>query len=380
MMQVIKFGSVLGNKILPEKIKEARVARGLSLAQLSKLVGVSSQAIDQYEKGVCTPSSAVMLKLVEALDFPVNFFSKTSRSKLKDELIYFRSNKNITMKLKESCKIRIKWIEDSYFMISDYINLPKVNIPNLGKIDIESIDLIDIEDIANKVRDYWNLGEYPISNLIDVLQQHGMVVTKLEIGSKKVDGFSIWKNEIPYIFVGSDKDSAVRLRFSIAHELGHLILHKDLTAEELESEKELIENQANMFAAAFLLPREEFNREMISSSIDSFILIKKKWKVSLSTMIKRAQDTGMLTENQIRYLNSQMIKYGYYRREPMDDEIVCEKPYLFKQAFEILVDNNIISKESLLETLGIKMEEAISLYSLRENFFEKPKDMLKLIK
>lgn len=380
MMQVIKFGSVLGNKILPEKIKEARVARGLSLAQLSKLVGVSSQAIDQYEKGGCTPSSAVMLKLVEALDFPVKFFSKTSRSELKDELIYFRSNKNITMKLKEACKIRIKWIEDSYFMISDYFNLPKVNIPNLGQIDIESIDLIDIEDIANKLRDYWNLGEHPISNLIDVLQQHGMVVTKLEIGSKKVDGFSIWRNEIPYIFVGSDKDSAVRLRFSIAHELGHLILHKDLTAEELESEKELIENQANMFAAAFLLPREEFNREMISSSIDSFILIKKKWKVSLSTMIKRAQDTGMLTENQIRYLNSQMIKYGYYRREPMDDEIVCEKPYLFKQAFEILVDNNIISKESLLETLGIKMEEAISLYSLRENFFEKPKDMLKLIK
>lgn len=314
-MKVIKFGSVAGNKILPEKIKEARVARGLSLAQLSELVGVSSQAISQYEKGDSTPNPSIVLKLVDVLDFPISFFSSNrGNNNIKDDVVYFRSNKNLTKKLQEACKIRIKWIDTTYSMLNDYFRLPKLNMPDFGEIDIESIRLIEIEEVANRLRDYWGLGERPIINLIDVLQENGIVITKLQIDNKKIDGFSTWRKGIPYIFIENDKGSAVRSRFNIAHELGHLILHKNLNSEELESNKNLIEDQAHQFAAAFLLPREAFNREIISSSIDSFILLKRKWLISISAMIKRAQDTEMLTENQIRYLKSQMIKYGYYKR------------------------------------------------------------------
>ncbi len=165
--------------------------------------------------------------------------------------------------------------------------------------------------------------------------------------------------------------------------MAHLLIHKYIDKEELEEDKELynkIEEQANYFAAAFLLPIEAFNKEVISSSIDSFILLKKRWKVSISAMIKRCQNANILTDNQIRYLNSQMIKYGYYRKEPLDEEIKKETPYLFKQAFEILVENNIYTKEAILEKLELNKNEAIELYSLDKSFFEKSNNILKLIK
>lgn len=382
-MKVIEFGSMKNNKIVPAKLKEARVARGLSLAQLSKLIGISSQAISQFEKGETKPSGATLVKLIETLDFPINFFCSSYNGALKNEVIYFRSNKNITKKLKDACKSRILWIEKVYLLIESYFELPKLEIPKLENLDIDSIDNTQIEEITLKLREYWGLDQSPIENLIDILQSKGFVITKLKIGTKKIDAFSVWKNGVPYIFIGDDKESAVRLRFDLAHELAHLLIHKDIDKEELEEDKELynkIEEQANYFASAFLLPIEAFNKEVISSSIDSFILLKKRWKVSISAMIKRCQNANILTDNQIRYLNSQMIKYGYYKKEPLDEEIKKETPYLFKQAFEILVENNIYTKEAILEKLELNKNEAMELYSLDKSFFEKSNNILKLIK
>ncbi|WP_459480452.1 helix-turn-helix domain-containing protein [Clostridium saccharoperbutylacetonicum] len=382
-MKVIEFGSMKSNKIVPSKLKEARVARALSLAQLSKLIGISSQAISQFEKGETKPSPQTLVKLIETLDFPINFFCSNYNGYVEDELIYFRSNKNITKKLKDACKSRIAWVEKMYLLVESYFQLPKLDLPKFEEFDVESIDNGKIEEITLKVRKYWGLDQSPIDNLIDILQSKGFVITKLKIGTKKIDAFSVWKNGVPYIFLGDDKESATRLRFDLAHELAHLLIHKYVDKEELEEDKELynkIEEQANYFASAFLLPIEAFNKEVISSSIDSFILLKKRWKVSISAMIKRCQNANILTDNQIRYLNSQMIRYGYYREEPLDEEIKKENPYLFKQAFEILVDNNIYTKESILEKLELNRGEAIELYSLDKSFFDKSNNILKLIK
>lgn len=379
-MKVINFGSITGNKLNPNKIKEARMARGMSLAELSKKVGVSSQAISQYEKGETIPNSNIMIKIVDVLDFPVSFFSNNIRNDLDDKVVYFRSNKNLTKKLKKACEIRIGWINQMYSFIENYFELPKINIPELGEIDIDSLDNIKIEEIAMHLRSYWNLGNRPIKNLINTLQKNGLVITKLEIGNKKIDAFSTWNKNVPYIFLGSDKESAVRSRFDLAHELGHLILHKNLDLEDFDNDRETLEHQADIFAGALLLPRESFGQEMITSSIDSLVLLKRKWLVSIAAMIRRCNEIEILTENQIKYLRSQMIKYGYYKKEPMDDSIIPEKPYLFKQAFEILVENNIISREVILETMNINKTEAINLYSLKDDFFDKSDNLLRLIK
>lgn len=382
-MKVIEFGSIRTNKIVPSKLKEARTARGLSLAEMSRLIEVSSQAISQYENGQISPSSSTFMKIIDVLDFPISFFCYDENEIWKENMVYFRSNKNITKKTMEACKVRIKWVKNTYEFLRGYFMLPRLDIPNWGCIDIDSIDEREIEELTLKLREYWGLGESPISNLVDLLQEKGFIITRLEIGTKKIDAFSTWQNNVPYIFLGNDKESACRSRFDLAHELGHLLMHRGIESEDVKNDKALyekLEYQANYFAAAFLLPIEAFNREVISSSIDSFILLKSKWNVSISAMIKRCQTANVLSDNQIRYLNSQMIKYKYYNKEPLDEYINKERPYLFKQAFEVLINNKIYTKEALLDRLRLNSNEVVKLFSLDKNFFKKSINILRIIK
>lgn len=382
-MKVIKLMSVDNNKIVPSKIREARTARGLSLAELSKMIGVSSQAISQYEKGIIAPSSTVLMKMVDELNFPIGFFCDDTKDSITNEIVYFRSNKNITNKLKDACKVRISWIKKTYNFINSYFELPNVDLPQFDDFDIDAIDETVIEEIALKLRKHWSLGQAPIGNFTDLLQEKGFIITKLQIGTKKIDAFSTWDNEVPYIFIGNEKNSACRLRFDLAHELGHLIMHKNIDEKEAKNDKNLynrMEFQANYFAGAFLLPLESFDREVISSSIDNFIMLKSKWNVSIGAMIKRCQSANILTDNQIRYLNSQMIKYHYYQKEPLDDKIPVENPYLFKQAFKLLIDNDILTREALLDILNLNPNEVVELYSLNNDFFKRTNNFLTLIK
>lgn len=380
-MKVIDLDITNGRKVHGSKIEEARKARRLSLAQLAEKIGVTDSAISKYERELSKPSSKILIKLSDVLEFPIGFFlTKSINDDVEDSMIYFRSNKNITKKLKEACKVRIHWIDNAYKFIDSYFELPKVNLPDWGNLDIDNLDEYMIEELAEKLREYWGIGEDPIQNMINLLQKNGFIITKLSIGTSKIDGFSMWKNNKPYIFIGKEKNSAVRSRFDLAHELGHLILHNNIARDDFENERDILEKQADIFAGAFLLPRTSFSREMINSSIDSLVLLKRKWKVSISAMIKRIERLDILTENQVKYLKDQMRKYKYYKNEPLDNLLEGEKPYLFKQSFQILIDQNIIRKEEILSIFNINKNEIIELFALNDNFFSDDKMKLKLIK
>ncbi|WP_427339611.1 ImmA/IrrE family metallo-endopeptidase [Caloranaerobacter sp. DY30410] len=134
------------------------------------------------------------------------------------------------------------------------------------------------------------------------------MISRIELGHEKIDAFSQWIGSRPFIFLGSDKDSAVRSRFDIAHELGHLLLHTHVDQEDLKDPKVLkrIEKEAHYFVGAFLLPEDSFAQEVTSISIDHFISLKKRWKVSIASMIYRCDELGIFTDNKILYLNKQM--------------------------------------------------------------------------
>lgn len=364
----------LNNKIIPAKIREARIARAMSLSELSEKIGVSSQAISQYEIGTSTPSAPILMNIIRELDFPSTFFYNPNviDNSMSSSATYFRSNKNITKKVKEAFKVRIYWIDNVRNFLSKYLELPELNLPNFDDLLIDDeLDNLKIEEIATRLREYWNLGDGPIGNMVNLLQKNGFTISRLEFNNKKVDAFSRWHQGVPYIVLGSDKNSAVRSRFDLAHELGHLIMHRHINQDDLSNKNILdkIELEANQFAAAFLLPLSSFNKEVISSSINHFVILKERWKVSISAMIRRCSDANILTDNQIRYLNSQMIKYNYYRKEPLDDVIKIEEPYLIKQGLNLLLENNILNKQKVLDILSLNALEAEKLFCLGDNFF-----------
>ncbi|WP_018130572.1 helix-turn-helix domain-containing protein [Effusibacillus pohliae] len=352
---------------IPERLKEARLARGYSISELAELIGVSRQAVSQFELGHAKPSGTTMASLVQVLNFPLSFFSKPLNPNSPSSVTFFRSLKSAAQKMRDMTSVRINWLEEIYLYFQQYLDFPNVNLPSPEEFQIrEPLDDDQIENIALFVRKYWGLGQGPISNLTLLLERNGIIISRAYFGDQKIDACSNWKGERPFIFLGSDKESAVRSRFDLAHELGHLLLHLWVEDETLTDKKtfDRIEKEANRFAAAFLLPKDSFAQEVMSTSLDHFIQLKKRWKVSIAAMIYRCEDLGILTENQALYLRKQMAKLKMTKKEPLDDELVPETPNALKQAITMLLDNGVLTVADILDTFRLNIEDIEALCNL----------------
>ncbi len=361
------------SKIIPKRIREARISRDLTTTQLAEHLEVTRQCVSQYELGHSEPTHAVLRKMVEVLEFPVGFFYKPLLQTNNPESItfysptFFRSLKAAKKSGKNKVTVRMDWLEEIFLYLKDFVNFPTVNVPNVSQyLTGEELSQDDIEDIADHVRKSWGLGKGPISNVLLLLEKNGFVVARNSIKDKKIDAFSQWKGEIPFVYLSSDKDCAVRTRFDASHELGHLLLHIDSDQHNYDDESYIksIEKEANKFAGAFLLPRESFGQEVMSTSLDHFINLKRRWKVSIQAMIHRCADLGLLNDNQILYLRKQISIRKMRTNEPLDDELIPESPVMLKQAIQILLEDNCLNNERIVEDLCLPIEEIETLTNL----------------
>ena len=133
-----------------------------------------------------------------------------------------------------------------------------------------------------------------------------------------------------------------------------------------------IEEEANLFASAFLLPRDSFGQEVMSSSIEHFITLKKRWNVSIQAMIMRCQTLGILSENQILYLWKQVSKRRMKKREPLDDEVNPEEPSLLRLGIETIIKEGIMSPDEVIDSLRLYPKEIEELCNLPLGTLSKP--------
>ena len=274
---------MIQHDIIPSRIKQARVSRGYSMADLGNLVGVSRQAISKYEIGTYTPTEAVLSRIASVLRYEISFFRKPLPSDAASpSTVFFRSRRSTTKKSKEAAKEKIAIFQEIDKYLRQFVSFPKVNLPTIDyHFTYEQLDIQQIEEFAITVRNCCGLGNTPIVNLTNVFQKNGIMISVMNLNNKKIDAFSVWKDTIPYIFLSSEKYSDVRLRFTLAHELGHLLLHANyINEEEIQSKviSEKIEKEADLFAVALLLPAITFSKDIYSTSIDHFINLKKNGK------------------------------------------------------------------------------------------------------
>lgn len=350
-------------KVIPYRIKQARVSRGLSMLELSGLASVSKQAISQYELGKNSPSKPVLNRIAGVLKYPGSFFYKQLPvNSSANSAVFFRSRKTAKTKEKSAAKEKIKIFREINDYLAGYINFPKLDLPRLvyEGDGIYPIDNETIEEYALTLRKQWKMGNGPVDSLINVVQKNGIMVSKIHLRLSKLDAFSVWFDGSPFIFLNSGKDTNARTRFDMAHELGHLIMHAEyFSDEDLKANAiyEKLENEADRFAGAFLLPKETFSKDVFSTSIDHFIQLKSKWKVSISCMITRCETLGILSPDQIKYLKDQMTARVYWKKEPLDKEMPAEKPFAHKQAIKLLLENNIVTVSQLINDTGCSAEE-----------------------
>lgn len=374
-----------GEEVLGHRIREARILKGYSLEELAQKVGLTRQSMSKYENDDMKISMEKLVDISEVLDFPIDFFKKK-----KDTLgiggnpIFFRSLRKTTSKIKESLGQNVEFLEEIFYNISEYIEFPKVNIDfDINKNYKIGVSDLYIEEIAMKIREKWGVGENPINNLVDLLQRNGIIISRIELDNYTVDAFSsITDSGVPFIILGSDKQSAVRSRMDCAHELGHIVLHSHLPKEDIIKNHNIIEDEAKRFASAFLLPANEFSKDIYTINLDSFIYIKKKWKVSIAGIIVRAHRLNLITDEQYTYLFKRISAKKWRIKEPLDDIIQIEEPELLKEACNLLFDNDVISKQDFVRFIGFPASLIEGLCNLEKGTLgkEDKKPFLRLIK
>lgn len=328
---------------VPERLTEARLAARMTQTELAERVGVSRQAVSAYEMGQKVPEPTTMQGLAQAVGQPLAFFTKAEHSSFGAfSANFFRKVGADTKRRNLACEVYARWFAASVHAFDEIANLPAVDVPLFEPEDRHKSCYTEdeIEEIAERVRRHFGLGWGPITNVIRLLEVKGVSICRLELEGESIEAFSYWSGQRPFIFLASDKGSASRSRFDVAHELGHLCLHRWVSAVEIEDAARLkqIEAEANRFAGAFLLPRKSFPNEVYSPRAEAFIPLKERWKVAIQAMVYRCKDLGIFDDRQVTNLYKQISFKKWRTKEPLDGPsgIPLEKATLLKTIAELI--------------------------------------------
>lgn len=361
-----------GRRLIPARLREARLAARLNQSELARAVGVKRQSISYYEKGDRTPEPKVMAAIAETLRQPISYFmTEPAPSFGNRSANFFRKVGVDTKRRNAACAIYADWFAQTAYAFEPYANFPEVILPSFEPANAESSLYEDdeIENIAEQVRQHFGLGWGPISNVVRLLETSGVVVSRVEIPGEKIEAFSYWSGNRPFVFLASDKGSAARSRFDACHELAHLVLHRWVDQEDIDDKQRLkeIESEADRFSGAFLLPRKSFPNEVYSPRAGAFIDLKKRWKVSIQAMIYRCKTLGIFDEQQIVNLYKQVSNKKWKTREPLDGPggLELEQPLLLRRIAELVVlEHKKLNKSELKTSLSFSPRVIEQLASL----------------
>jgi Zn-dependent peptidase ImmA (M78 family)/transcriptional regulator with XRE-family HTH domain len=365
-----------GPAVVPERLTEAREARGWSMAELGERIGVTRQAVSQFERGTRRPEPLTLMKLVREVGQPISYFTSDRPPGAEHvRTVFFRSFKSRTRGTNRALHVWRRWVGQIAKYLADYVDFPTVDYPILDNFrDEYAAD--EIEDIATRCRRHWGLGDGPIGDMTGLLESKGAIVTLSALGAASVDAFSCWQDERPFVFLGSDKGSACRSRFDMAHELAHLVMHGDVANAEIEDPEVLdrVEREANRFASSFLLPRRTFPAEVFSHRLAQFVELKRRWKVSIRAMAYRCSQVGIFDDDRMLNFWKQMSAAGYTRWEPLDDKMPFEDPRVLRTATELLLESRVKAPSEMVGDLRLSVETLSRACRLAEDAFVSPED------
>lgn len=364
------------------RLREAREARGIRATALAELLGVSRQSVSMYENGKQTPQPETLERIAIVLRMPREYFFSEPVIREATRAVFYRSMHAATKESRKRAEARYMWLKEAVGYITEFVELPRVNVPEVEIDDPAALSEDDIEAAAVRLRGAWGLGDGPISNMVLLLENHGVLVSRMLLHSDKLDAFSEWSaNGRPYIVLGADKQAAVRSRFDAAHELAHLVLHRRLSDAALRRPEtfRLMEQQAHRFAGAFLLPPRSFTREVDWPSIDAFFALKQRWGVAIATMIHRSEELGLVGRQAAQRMYISLSRRGWRTREPLDADLPVEEPRVLRRAFELVVREGVQSVDQVKRALPFPIEDLAEMLSLPLSFFGEPEPEVKLI-
>lgn len=293
----------------------------LNKTTLAERIDVEPRTIVRWEGCQTEPTPENLDALARVLDYPRAFFFGQDIDEPRSSLTSFRSQTSMSAAMRDAALAA----GTIGYIISDWVgarfDLPESRIPDLR--------LYDPESSARALRQEWGLGEKPVSNMIQLLESKGVRVFSLAENTARVNAYSIWRRDTPYVFLNTFK-SAECSRFDAAHELGHLLLHQDGSVTGRPAE-----DQANRFASAFLMPKADVISVLPRvQHLQQLISAKSRWRVSLAALNYRVHKLGIVSDWKNRDFCIEIATKGYNRNEP--NGIQREKSVVWEKVLKTL--------------------------------------------
>jgi Zn-dependent peptidase ImmA (M78 family) len=331
-----------------EMVTLAREARDMTQATLADRSGLSQPTISKIEHGVLDLGEEHINAFARALGYPPTFFLRSEHQYGSGTVCHHRKRQSMPIQ-----KLR---------QIHATMNIMRMATTDLLRgVEIEAqqrfprMDLDDygsVEEIAQLVRRTWQLPLGPVKNLTASIEAAGGIVVPCEFGTDKLDAMSQRPtNQPPFFFVSANAPGD-RLRWNLAHELGHIIMH-DAPAPDQEQE-------ANRFAAEFLMPGKEIRPELERLTLPMLAELKRYWKVAMQALIMRAHDLGQITDRQKRSFFMRFNQLGYRKTEPVT--IQREEPTLLRRVVDFHRTEHGYSDADLSQAARLLPDEFLQVY------------------
>lgn len=337
----------MNNKPNPDMLILAREIRGMTQKELANISGIDQGRISRYEGGIKEISEEELEELANALSFPLSFFLRGGK-RYGTETSEIFHRKRLTISAKE--QKRIDGLMNAFRLsIENLLQQVKPNSPyTIPQCKLYEYDH-DLEQIAAVVRSTWQIPSGPISHLIAQLEAASCMVFRFDFGTDKIDEAVQWVRPLPPIILVNSRAPGDRLRFSLAHALGHLVMHHD------EVPYPDMEDEADKFASAFLMPFEDILEELEPVTIDHMLQLKPYWKVSMQALIHRAKDIGEINDRRYTSLFQMLSRAGYRKREP--NPIPAEQPEQVKQWLSVFKDQLDYSDDDLANLVNLTLND-----------------------
>lgn len=353
-------------------LRLARQRKGFQQGEAAERLGIAQATLSRIENGLAEAKEDLLDRASVVYGLPKTFFIQPDPVYGAPVSVHpmWRRKADVTMhdmdRIVAELNVRVMHVRrllDAAELAND-LDIPRFDVEEYG----------DPERIAGLLRAHWKVPSGPLKNLTALVERAGVIVVHSSLGESAVSGVTFAVPGIPPIIALNEEQPSDRLRFSLAHELGHLVMHRFPTPQ--------MEEEANAFAGAFLMPAVDIRPYFVGRRVDLVLLaaLKPEWKVAMQSLLMRARSLGMLSKNQERYLWQQISARRIRHREPPELDFPPERPTVINKVFRIHMDTLQYTLADLGQLLHMHENELESLYDLRPRDGARTGPKLKIIK
>lgn len=331
---------------------------GVSQKVLADRVNMSQGTLSKIEQGLKTVTQEQAEKFSEALSCPISFFTMSERlyGGPISAVPMYRKKASVGIKVLDRLIAEINVRIAHVRKLLQFIEFqPEFDLPSYDPDDYDG----DAAEIAKNTRKSWYMPSGPVKNIVEVLERAGCLVIDCDMDDTGLSGVSYNLPGLPPMIFINKNQPLDRYRFTLAHELGHLIMHKAPNPD--------MEAQADTFAAEFLMPSRDISPYLRDMSIEKAASLKPFWRASMASIIFRAKTLGFLNQGQNEYIWRQMSSRGYRINEPVQLSRDGENPTLLAEIFEHVKQELEYDNDEISQVFSLNFDEIQKLYLINKS-------------